>query len=211
MKFYTNLLSSLAVSFFLWILLPTSYGQSLPIDLPPALQGGVKAGFVGAKIVGGVNTYFAPRWMLGAWAIYPSPFLEEMDFRVDLLLSSQGGRDASRQEVKGRWNYTYLNLPLLASFTPFETDKLRAEAGLQPGFLLRARYKDQGQKAVLGPETRNFDLSFVLGGTYHFKEIWMVDLRITLALFNHSKRDWTEDRYLNQTVQIGVGRKFVGP
>lgn len=200
------------VIFFLalpFIQSPTIQAQTIDLDLPSSLQLGAKAGFTASKIVGGVNTYFAPRLMVGIWGLHPSPFLEVMDFKAEILLSGHGARDATRREAKGRWSYTYLSVPLMASFRPFETEKLRFDAGLQPNFLLRARYRDQNEVFNITQETKTLDVSLVLGGSYQIKEEWFVDWRLALAFFNHSKRDWTSDRYLNQAVQVGVGKVIV--
>ncbi|MCI4669416.1 MAG: PorT family protein [Bacteroidia bacterium] len=189
-----------------------SFGQKIDpgIDLPEGLRLGGKAGFTAAKIVGGVNTYFAPRFFLGVWGSYPSPFLDEMEFRAEILLSAQGANDATRREARGRWSYTYVSIPLIASFKPFETEKLRVDAGLQPNYLIRARYRDQNEVFVISQETRNLDIALVLGGAYDFKEEWFAEGRIILSLYNHSLRDWSDDRYLNQSVQLGVGKWLSG-
>lgn len=208
-----NLCTYLFLAIVFFAVFPSRiYGQKLDLslDLPEGLKVGTKAGFVGAKIVGGVDSYFAPRLLLGVWGLYPSPFLEEMDFKAEMLVSGSGGRDATRRNQKGRWSYTYISFPLLASFTPFETEKLRFDAGLQPNFLFRARYRDQNEVFNITQETRTLDMSLVLGGGFQLKEEWFVDWRIVLATYNHSLRDWTDDRYLNQSVQLAVGKWLLG-
>ena len=91
----------------------------------------------------------------------------------------------------------------LLSIPPFSDPNLRLELGIQPGFLLDARYADRGSKYDIQWETRNLDVAILLGGAYHFNPVWSVDLSFSFGLLDHSLRRWTGDRYFNRAIQIG--------
>ncbi len=164
---------------------------------------GIKGGFVSARIGGDVRTFGVGKVMLGGVALFPVH--DSYHLKAELQFIGLGAGDATRRRENGRWDYTYLNLPILLSFHPFVQDWIKLEVGLQPGILLDAWYADRGNKFNIRPETRNLDLALLLGGAYHFNERWFADLRLGIGLRDHSLRTWTGDRYYNQSVQIGVG------
>ena len=165
-------------------------------------QFGIKGGLIASSIAGDVSTSFYRRYVAGGW--FMAPFVEKTQLKVEILYTGQGAWDRSRKRENGRWDYLYLNVPILIMFSPFDEPDLMLEAGLQAGNLLDARYIDDQRRYNIKSETRDLDLSLVGGVAWNFLPRWMTDVRVTMGLMDHSLRTWTNDEYYNFTLQWGI-------
>ena len=116
-------------------------------------------------------------------------------------------------EDNGKLTLGYLNVPILANFKGFAV-----KAGIQPGFLLSAKRKDDvtGKYAAAGmskhktvdikEHCNTVDFSIPVGLSYEFKNGIVVDGRYNIGLTNVSKDD--DVKATNSVFQIGVGYKF---
>jgi hypothetical protein len=109
--------------------------------------------------------------------------------------------------LKGKVSLNYLNIPVL--FNYHTNSGFYGEAGLQPGFLLRARDKIDGGESFDTKEYVNcFDLALPLGAGYHINDQISVGARATIGLTNLS--NWgTGDKDHNYMV-MGVVRYNFG-
>lgn len=151
---------------------------------------------------------------------------EEFSLTAGLLYSQQGVKGSSYVEnyqngmtAKGtldsKINLAYLNVPILANYmlAPGLTVKL----GIQPGFLLSAKMKNEGALTVAGygdvdvdqeddikDNCNSFDLSMPIGISYEFSNV-VLDARYNLGLTKCFKEG--EDSK-NSVFQITLGYKF---
>lgn len=110
-------------------------------------------------------------------------------------------------DLKGKVSLNYLNLPVLFNYQT--NSGFYGEAGLQPGFLLRARDKIDGGESFDTKDYVNcFDLALPLGAGYHINDQISVGARATIGLTNLS--NWgTGDKDHNYMV-MGVVRYNFG-
>lgn len=114
-----------------------------------------------------------------------------------LLYSMQGcGYDGADNKCK----YDYLNIPILANF--YVTNGLALKIGVQPGFLMSAKYGSEDIKK--GCET--FDFSIPLGASYEISD-FVIDARYNWGLTKTVKGEGV-DGTKNSVIQITVGYKF---
>ena len=209
--------SSLSLMRKIWLLITCCWGALLLLpahslfsqsiqEYTEGIRLGAKAGIVASYIGGTVESISVGKLMLGGVA--KLEMQGKVDVKAELLLAGQGAADATRTNKNGRWNYLYVNVPLLVSYAPFPDQAITLEGGMQIGSLLRASYADDRKRHNIKAETRKFDLAVVVGVAWHVESDWVLDARYTGALFNHSIRGRSEGLYLNQTVQFGVSRFF---
>jgi hypothetical protein len=84
--------------------------------------------------------------------------------------------------VSGRTNLLYLNAPLIIRYR-FKKGFF-AEAGAQPGLLLRAKDKYSGTKEDYMANMNKFDFSIPLGIGYEFRKNFAAGLRVIPGLSN---------------------------
>jgi hypothetical protein len=115
---------------------------------------------------------------------------ESMVLRPELSLSLQGaGWD--EDEWTGRTNLWYLNVPLVMRYQ--HSSGFFGEAGIQPGFLLIAKDKYDGESYDYKEYMKSFDLSIPIGVGYEFKNNLGVGIRVTPGLLDISTDD-SKDR-----------------
>ena len=110
----------------------------------------------------------------------------------------------------------YLNVPILANVYLFKGFAIKA--GIQPGFLVSAKNKNDitGKGAAAGYSNNDdvdvkdncntVDFSIPVGVSYEFKKGIVLDGRYNIGLTNVIKGDDSKAR--NSVVQIGIGYKF---
>lgn len=110
-------------------------------------------------------------------------------------------------DLSGKVSLNYLNIPVLFNYQT--NSGFYGEAGLQPGFLLRARDIIDGGESFDTKEYVNcFDLAIPMGAGYHINDQISVGARATLGLTNLS--NWgTGDKDHNYLV-MGVVRYNFG-
>lgn len=134
---------------------------------------------------------------LVAGAEFGYNFTENMGVTAGLLYTMEGCKSKILDE---NLNLDYLNIPIL--FNYYIIPGLAVKAGVQPGFLMRAKvdghdYKDYYKK---------FDLAIPLGASYEFSD-FVIDARYNLgALFNIN--DHGDGKLHNSVIQLTVGYKI---
>lgn len=116
------------------------------------------------------------------------------EFHGGLAYSMQGGGYRNDQYEPGgnmrssqaNIRLNYLQLPLSARY-PFQRSFF-AEAGLQPGFLLSAKDRHDGQKEPIREIYQPFDLGLMLGVGYHAPQRWGVGLQYNMGLSNINRQ-----------------------
>jgi len=99
----------------------------------------------------------------------------------------------------------YLNVPLTVRY-PFGSG-FYGEAGLQPGFLLSAKDKWDGQSEDWGEYLKTFDLGIPLGLGYNFPNNFGVGLRVTPGVLNINSSEWAES-YTDRNLVVGVHARY---
>ena len=113
-------------------------------------------------------------------------------------------------KVKERYSLDYINIPIVANY--YIIPGLAIKAGIQPSFLLGAKYKGKhgGNKfdEKIESEVRNsFDLAVPLGASYEYKNI-VFDARYNLSVLKFNKSNfWTKD-HRNSVIQFTLGYKL---
>lgn len=118
---------------------------------------------------------------------------ESMSIRADAVISMQGAKWAEN-DMSGRVDLLYLNAPVV-----FRYQNIRGlffEAGLQPGLLLRARDKFEGQSYDYKEYVKALDFSIPLGAGYNINDNIAVGLRVIPGISDINKGDYytTKDR-----------------
>lgn len=112
------------------------------------------------------------------------------------------GINYSMQGVKvssDKYKLNYLNIPILANY--YVISGLAVKAGIQPGFLLGAKYEDTDIK----DDCKKMDFAIPVGVSYEFSNI-VIDARYNIGLTN--VWDDSYDSSKNSVFQLTVGYKF---
>lgn len=102
----------------------------------------------------------------------------------------------------------YLNVPLTARY-PFGNG-FYAEAGLQPGFLLSAKDKWDGESVDWGDWVKTFDLGIPLGVGYDFPNNIGVNLRVIPGLLNINEGEYA-DSYKDRNFVVALRGTYTFP
>ena len=120
-----------------------------------------------------------------------------------LIYSMQGAKGNSNN-VDITYNLDYLNIPILANY--YVIPGLAIKAGLQPGFKLRGKVKEEagGQKVEADINGgKSVDLSIPFGLSYEFSD-FVIDARYQLGLTNIFDGGSSK----NSVFMFSVGYKF---
>lgn len=139
--------------------------------------------------------------------------------KSDFPLQGWGGLNVSMQGAsweddwgegltKGVTRTWYFNVPLTARY-PF-ADGFYAEAGVQPGFLLSAKDKYDGDSYDVKDWFQTFDLGFPLGIGYDFDNNFGVNFRVVPGVLNINSDEYDES-YTNRNLLISIGGTFTLP
>jgi len=112
---------------------------------------------------------------------------EQMSIPVELNLSLQGA-GWEEGSYTGRTNLLYANVPLVLRYQ--SESGFYAEAGIQPGLLLSAKDKEDGDSYDMKEYFSNLDISIPLGGGYVFENNLSVGVRAIPGLTNVNSGDW---------------------
>ncbi|MBC7776671.1 MAG: PorT family protein [Phycisphaerae bacterium] len=158
------------------------------------LQYGFKAGPQLSSYTRTTDDKAALRYHFGAFSSWT--VAEQVSVQAEALLSAQGINRVSDSDFKMRT--LYLNVPLLARYD--FTERTSAHAGLQAGFLLRAKLKVEGYDTYDRKEAyKPMDLAFSFGGEYRFNNNIGAGLRFNLGMTSFHRED---NEPHQRTVQI---------
>ena len=139
---------------------------------------------------GGVSAHipFKSKLPISAWA------------GVNVTMQGATWEDSWDGETyEGTTRLWYLNIPLTMRYQ-FENG-LYAEAGIQPGFLLSAKEKSDGESIDLKEYTNTFDLGIPLGVGYDFSNNFGLNFRIVPGILNIDEGDYG-DKYRNLVLSL---------
>ena len=113
-----------------------------------------------------------------------------------------------------KWNIDYVNIPLMAKF--YVTKGLSLNVGLQPGFLVKSKFKVDDADLDVKDACNKFDLSVPLSIAYELPMGLAFEARYTYGVTNvgkdvfDSKTSSYDKLYQNKNsvFQITVGYKF---
>ena len=138
---------------------------------------------------------------LVAGAEFGYNFTENMGVTAGLLYSMQGSGNKSTDD---KFKMDYLNIPIL--FNYYIIPGLAVKAGVQPGFLMRAKYGDHDYKDYLN----TFDLSVPMGLSYEISD-FVIDARYNLGVTDILKSEngmhWDAKAY-NSVIMLTLGYKI---
>jgi len=124
-------------------------------------------------------------------------FNEKMGVTAGVLYAMQGCKSKALDE---NYKLDYLNVPIL--FNYYIIPGLAVKAGVQPGFLMRAKLKDVDIK----DHFKKMDLAIPLGASYEISD-FVIDARYNLgALFNIN--DHGDAKLHNSVFMLTVGYKI---
>ena len=99
---------------------------------------------------------------------------EQFGLTAGLLYTMQGTKI---KDIDDAYKLDYLNIPILANY--YIAPGFAIKAGIQPGFLMSAKYGDVDYKDFY----KSFDLSIPLGLSYEFSD-FVIDARYNLGVGN---------------------------
>ena len=133
---------------------------------------------------------------LVAGAEFGYNFTENMGVTAGLLYAMEG---AKSKALDKNLNLDYLNIPIL--FNYYIIPGLAVKAGVQPGFLVRAKYDDENIKDLF----KKVDFSIPIGVSYEFSD-FVVDARYNLGLTKIY--DIGDAKCYNSVIQLTLGYKI---
>jgi hypothetical protein len=127
---------------------------------------------------------------------------EQFGLTAGLLYTMQGSK---YKDVDDAQKCDYLNIPVMANY--YIIPGLAIKAGIQPGFLMSAKYGDTDVKDYY----KGFDLAIPLGLSYEFSD-FVIDARYNLGVGNIVDKDISKaagDRKAhNSVIMLTVGYKI---
>ncbi|HMR90804.1 MAG TPA: porin family protein [Chitinophagaceae bacterium] len=135
--------------------------------------------------------------VLGAFGRYD--FSGQFAAQAELLYAQSGAKESA-----GSYNFSYLNVPLLARYTAWKG--LYLATGPQLGFLLSAHTKENnGDKEDIKEYLKGTDISWVIGAGYELENGIGADIRFVPGLTDISDNN---ANIKNTAVQVTLSYKF---
>ncbi|MDR2936633.1 MAG: PorT family protein [Rikenellaceae bacterium] len=124
-----------------------------------------------------------------------------VDFQPELLYSTQGGES---QGVLDKFDY--INVPLMFKFYTGQARRFSIDAGPQLGYLISAKYIDDGDAVNIYDHDglKKFDASLGVGVSYKFNGGFDIGIRFLAGMTK--MYEGLENK--NSVVQIGAGYRF---
>lgn len=158
---------------------------------------GLKSGLNFANVKGNIDEKTKTSVYLG---LYSKIKLNEMfNFQPEIVYSRQG-YNLKGISNKLRYNFDYINVPLMFAFKDLENFHL--EFGPQFGLLLQSEIKDN---LDLKKVTTNFDFGFNIGANAFVTKKLFINLRYNLGFININNEDNTDLNIRNSILSLGVG------
>ena len=135
---------------------------------------------------------------------------EKFGLQFGVLYSMQGDKP---KVGSGSEKLDYINIPIMAQY--YVIPGLAIKAGVQPGFLVRAKnkydYEDGGiaihTDADIKDACNKVDLSIPVGISYEYKS-FVLDARYNIGLTKVYKSDYSDKSCRNSVFAITLGYKF---
>jgi hypothetical protein len=155
------------------------------------------------SVVGGVNyctiTGDSDSWKgaiggQGGVIINVFNFSDLLSARAEVNISLMGAGwedDFGEGPVSGRTNLTYATIPLALRY---QTEGgFFGEAGIQPGFLLSAKDKYEGESIDYKEYLSSFDFSILFGAGYEFPNNLGIGIRLIPGLTNVNSSEYADE------------------
>ena len=135
---------------------------------------------------------------------------ENFGVTLGLLYSMQGDKP---KVGSGSEKLDYINIPIMAQY--YVIPGLAIKAGVQPGFLVRAKNKYDYENGGIAIHTdadikdacNKVDLSIPVGISYEYKS-FVLDARYNIGLTKVYKSDYSDKSCRNSVFAITLGYKF---
>ena len=124
------------------------------------------------------------------------PITEAFSVSGGLLYTMQG---AAYKDGGDKMKLDYLNIPILAQYQLI--DGLKIKAGVQPGFLMSAKWGDTDYK----DNCEKFDLAIPMGLSYEISD-FVIDARYNLGTSKIYKGDGVKSK--NSVIMLTIGYKI---
>ena len=157
------------------------------------MVGGTLANFRGSDVSDDAKFKFG----LVAGAEFGYMFADQFGVTAGLLYTMQGAADDHNSDYNV--NMDYLNIPILANY--YIIPGLAVKAGIQPGFLMRAKCNDVDIKKAY----KTLDIAIPLGLSYEFSD-FVIDARYNLGLTKIP--DVGDAKVYNSVIQLTIGYKI---
>lgn len=128
---------------------------------------------------------------------------DKFSVQPELLYSAQGAK-MSFEGFTAKYNFDYINIPVLAKF--MVTEGISIEAGPQVGFLVSANAKADGESNDLKDELKGTDFSGVVGLGYEMDSGLNFAARYNLGFGNIVESG--EGDLKNNVIQLSIGYMF---
>ncbi len=164
---------------------------------------GAKAGLNMSNFGGDVeNNKMKAGFQVGGFA--EIKISEKFAVQPELVFSNLGAK-FDLDGVTATENLNYIAIPVMAKY--FVADKFSIEAGPQIGFLMSAKYKEDGESVDTKDGYNSTDFGLNVGVGYDITENIGVGLRYTAGLSNIAK-DSGDSKINNSNIALSVGYKF---
>jgi hypothetical protein len=110
------------------------------------------------------------------------PIAGGFSIQPELIYSGEGGKFSSQGQT-AKYNFTYLNVPVMAQYT-FEQVGIHVEMGPQFGVLLSAKAKSGSQTVNMKDQLNGFNFSLGFGTGWRHSSGFGVGARYNLGLSN---------------------------
>jgi hypothetical protein len=153
------------------------------------IQFGVKAGYNSATytVSGTGSSEVNPKSKSGfsGGALVSVPLFSSCFLQPEIMYSQQGASFSENGET-AKFNYDYLNIPVLFKFQ--HESGLFAETGPQIGFLLSGKVEEGGISVDNKDQSQTTDFSWAFGLGYKLQDLGLgIDLRYNLGITNVNK------------------------
>ena len=183
------------------------------VDGKTTVEGDLHAGFaVGVDAGYQVSKHFA----LSAGVVYS---YQGSARGYSTKIGSSEGKTAYEFKDKSKLNMSYLQIPILANVYLFKG--FAVKAGIQPGFLLAAKDKENitstaskgsNSTADVKSDFKTFDFAIPVGVSYEFANGLMIDARYNIGLTDVVKSGTAlakaDKSGKTSVIQISLGYKF---
>lgn len=169
------------------------------IGMNLSLETGFNESKMRVGMAGGIEAEYviAEKFSVAAGVLYSKQGVRFKDWTDELLDKYENSR----------YSTDYLNIPIVANY--YIIPGLAIKAGIQPGFLFGAKYKEKINGTKISEDAKDgykkFDLSIPLGASYEYKNV-VFDVRYNLGVLNIGKN--TDKTYRNSVIQFTLGYKL---